>query len=308
VRLLFLGTPQPAALVLERIVRDGRHTIVGVITQPDRPAGRGGQPQAPPVRRMADTLGLGALVAQPATMRDAAMRDWITATHADVGIVAAYGEILQRDVLSLLPHGYLNIHPSLLPRYRGPAPVSAAILAGDAATGVSLIRLTRRMDAGPIIAQATVLLPDDARTGPLTDALFALGADVLLAALDALARGAMTERAQDEAAATYTRLLTRDDGRISWEQPAQQIERMVRAYDPWPGAWCLWRGAPLRILDAAVDPAPTDAPPGCILPDMGIATAAGQLVMRVVQPAGRRAMTAADWWRGQRANADEYLR
>lgn len=306
-RLIVLGTPQPAALVLERIVRDGRHTVVGVITQPDRPAGRGGQPQPPPVRRTADALGLGALVVQPATLRDPAMHAWIAATRADVGVVAAYGEILRRDVLALLPHGYLNIHPSLLPRYRGPAPVSAAILAGDAATGVSLMRLTRRMDAGPIVAQTTVVLPGDARAGSLTDALFMLGADLLLATLETLAHGTLSERAQDEAAATYTRLLTRDDGRISWAAPAQHLERMIRAYDPWPGAWCLWRGAPLRILDAAVDPAPTDARPGCVLPDMRIATAAGRLAVRVVQPAGRRAMPAADWWRGQRAHADECL-
>ncbi|HEU5086514.1 MAG TPA: methionyl-tRNA formyltransferase, partial [Roseiflexaceae bacterium] len=182
-RVLFLGTPSFAAIPLEALARDGRFELAGIVTQPDRPVGRRGTPQPPGVKQRALALGLDIPILQPETLRDEAAIAEVAALRPDVGVVAAYGEILRRAVLALPPHGYLNIHPSLLPLYRGPTPVSSAILAGDQETGVSVMRLSAKMDAGPILAQRRVSLAPDAHTGPLTDQLFELGAALLLEVL-----------------------------------------------------------------------------------------------------------------------------
>ncbi len=299
-RILFLGTPSFAAIPLRALVAAG-HEIVGVVTQPDRPAGRARTLQAPPVKVAAVELGLPIL--QPATLNDEHTLETLRALRPDVGVVAAYGEILRKRVLELPRLGYLNIHPSLLPLYRGPTPVSAAIMAGDEITGVSIIKLVRAMDAGPILAQATIPLPGDARTGPLTEQLFEIGADLLVGILPLYARGELQPQPQDDSQASYCRMLTRADGRIDWSLPAIVIERMTRAYDPWPGAWTTWRGQVLKIGAARVDPDwRGDDSPGTIVDAQAckIATGSGALDVLEVQPAGRRMMPARDWLRGQR--------
>src|SRR3954447_15140042 len=246
-RILFLGTPTFAAWPLRRLV-DAGHEIVGVVTQPDRPAGRSRALQAPPVKQVAVELGIPFL--QPPTLRDESVVDLLRALRPDVGVVAAYGEILRRVVLEIPPLGYLNIHPSLLPLYRGPAPVAAAIRNGDSAAGVSVILLERAMDAGPILVQATVPLDGSEHTGPLTDRLFELGADLLVKALPLYATGELQPTTQDHDRATFTKMLTRDDGRLDWSLPAVELERAVRAFDPWPGTWTTLDGQPLKILRA----------------------------------------------------------
>lgn len=299
-RVLFLGTPAFAAIPLRALVEAG-HEIVGVVTQPDRPAGRSKAPQAPPVKVAA--LELGVPVLQPSTLRDESVVEQLAALQPDVGVVAAYGEILRKNVLAIPPLGYLNIHPSLLPLYRGPTPVAAALLNGDAVTGVSIIRLVRAMDAGPIVAQATLPLPPDSRTGPLTDELFTIGAQLLTGALPLYASGELEPQPQDESQATYCKLLTKEDGRIDWTQPAAVIERAIRAYDPWPGAFTTWHGQMLKIGAARID---TDwrgeAAPGTVLdgPELRVATGSGAVVISELQPAGKRMMAANDWLRGQR--------
>ncbi|NJP05969.1 MAG: methionyl-tRNA formyltransferase [Chloroflexaceae bacterium] len=216
-----------------------------------------------------------------------------------------YGEILRRNVLNLLPLGYLNIHPSLLPLYRGPAPVAGAILAGDSETGVTIMKLTRQMDSGPILAQATVPLLPDARTGPLTEELFRLGSAMLLQVLPRYAQGQLHPQPQDESQASFTQLLHKNDGLIDWSQPAVVIERMTRAYDPWPMAFTIWRGQHLkvRVVRALPSRHDTSASPGTL-----IALAEGPLVVTggglcellEVHPAGKRPMSAAQWLSGQR--------
>src|SRR5688500_12150035 len=177
-RIIFLGTPDFAAIPLEALANDQRYTVVGVVTQPDRPAGRGRAPEPPPVKHAALRLGIPVLQAE--TLRDPAAVERLVALRPDVGVVAAYGEILRKNVLAIPPLGYLNIHPSLLPRHRGPTPVSGAILAGDAETGVTVMLLDAKMDAGPILAQQRVPLPPDARSDALTEQLFMLGSALLL--------------------------------------------------------------------------------------------------------------------------------
>ena len=179
-RLIFLGSPQFAVHPLEALAAAG-HTIAAVITQPDRPAGRDRRLTPPPVKLAAQALGLPVL--QPESLRDPAVVEQLAALRPDVGVVAAYGEILRKNVLAIPPLGYLNIHPSLLPLHRGPTPVAGAIMAGERETGVSVMRLDPGMDSGPLLAQVVVALPADARAGPLTDALFQLGARLLVDSL-----------------------------------------------------------------------------------------------------------------------------
>jgi methionyl-tRNA formyltransferase len=298
-RVLFLGTPTFAALPLRALAEAG-HQIVAVVTQPDRPVGRSKTPQAPPVKVAA--LELGIPVLQPPTLRDPLVVEQLQALQPDVGVVAAYGEILRNTVLTIPPLGYLNIHPSLLPLYRGPTPVAAALLAGDTITGVSVIRLARAMDAGPIVAQATLPLPPDARTGPLTDQLFTIGSQLLVGVLPLYAGGELEPQPQDESQATYCQLLRKEDGLIDWTLPALVIERKIRAFDPWPGTFTMLHGQPLKIGAARVDADWRGAEePGTVLegPVLRVATGSGALDLLEIQPAGKRMMPSAEWLRGQ---------
>lgn len=298
-RVVFLGTPAFAALPLRALVAAG-HEVVGVVTQPDRPAGRGGALQPPPVKVVANELGLPVL--QPATLKDPAAVEELRALGPEVGVVAAYGEILRQKVLDLPPLGYLNIHPSLLPLYRGPSPVAAAILAGDDMTGVSVMLLERAMDAGPILAQAVVPLPRTARAGPLTDELFGLGADLLIRVLPLYKSGELQPIAQDHSAATFSGMLSKADGALDWTLPALVLERKVRGLDPWPGAWTTLYTSQIKILAAQVDPEHVDLPPGSLVPGstLRVATGSGLLELTSIQPAGKRPMAGTDWLRGLR--------
>ncbi|NNJ11310.1 methionyl-tRNA formyltransferase [Chloroflexales bacterium ZM16-3] len=302
-RVVFMGSPAFAALPLEALVAAG-HELVAVVTQPDRPAGRQRQLTPPPVKVAAERLGLPVL--QPETLRDPAVVAQLEALRPDVGVVAAYGEILRRNVLSIPPLGYLNIHPSLLPLHRGPTPVVGAILAGDRETGVTLMRLDPGMDSGPILAQAVVDLPPTARAGSLTDELFVLGSRLLIEALPPYASGVLVPRPQDHSLATVTRLLKKEDGAVDWTRPALVIERMTRAYDPWPGAQTSWRGQGLRLIAAAVDAdwSGPQAPGEIIGQGSGrgplVATGSGALEIRELQPAGRRPMSGDAWLAGLR--------
>ncbi len=317
IRIVFLGTPTPAALALGTIAAHPGIEVVGVVTQPDRPGLRGQALQPPPVKQAAIELGLMPIL-QPESTRDPAFVEQLAALAPQLGVIAAYGEILRKNVLESIPAGYLNIHPSLLPLYRGPTPVPAAILNGDAETGVTLMRLSRKMDAGPILAQRRLALGLEARSGPLLDQLFQLGAQLLLEHIDAYLAGKLIPQPQDESQASYTTLLSREHGRIDWARPAVYIERMTRAYDPWPGAYSLWRGQPLRILAALPQAAQEHAIsagvqpmlPGGLLQhnqQLFVITGNGLLQLLSVQPSGKRAMSAIDWWRGTRAMDNERL-
>ncbi len=308
-RIVFLGSPAFAVYPLNALAQAG-YEIVGVVTQPDRPAGRKRTMTPPPVKEAAQQLDLP--IIQPSTLRDPAVVAQLEALHPDVGIVAAYGEILRKAVLAIPPLGYLNIHPSLLPLHRGPMPVAGAILAGDTETGVTIIKLTPGMDSGPILAQATVPLLPTARTGVLNDELFQLGAQLLLEVLPRYAAGQITPREQDHSQATATKLLSKEDGLVDWSQPAQVIERIIRAYDPWPSAFTTWQGQQLKLLDATVQPDSVgEAAPGTIVGTAEgplVATGSGALELREVQPAGKRPMTGRAWLSGQQNAVGQRLR
>ncbi|MFV9506834.1 MAG: methionyl-tRNA formyltransferase [Oscillochloridaceae bacterium umkhey_bin13] len=300
-RVLFMGSPAFAAHPLEALVTAG-HTVVAVVTQPDRPSGRERRLSPPPVKLAAEALGLPVL--QPETLRDPTVVAQLAALEPEVGVVAAYGEILRKAVLAIPPLGYLNIHPSLLPLHRGPTPVTGAIMAGERETGVSLMRLDPGMDSGPILAQAVVPLTSTARASQLTDGLFRLGAQMLIEVLPRYAAGELVPVAQDHTQATVTRLLRKEDGQIDWSLPALVIERMTRAYDPWPGAHTSYRGLGLRLIAAMVVPDWVGPEPvGTIVGRTSageplVATGSGALALLEVHPAGRRPMAGAAWLGG----------
>ncbi len=228
-----------------------------MVTQPDRPVGRSARPAPPPVKALAQEHGLPVL--QPPSLRRPAALAALTRLRPEVGIVAAYGAILRPDVLDLPPQGYLNVHASLLPRWRGAWPVGAAILAGDAETGATIMRLDAGMDTGPILARRpTPVRPQDT-TASLQERLATLGAELLVEVLPAYLAGRLVPEPQDDRAATYSQMVRKEDGRLDWSRPAPELERRVRAMQPWPGAWTVWGDKTLRVLAATVLPG---SPPG----------------------------------------------
>lgn len=300
-RLVFMGTPHFAVPSLQRLVADDAYAIVGVVTQPDAPAGRGRALAMSPVKRLA--LEHDLTVVQPARLRRPEAIAALRELRPDVLVVAAFGQILPRAVLDFAPLGALNVHASLLPRWRGAAPIAAAILAGDAVTGVTIMRLDEGMDTGDILAQeATPIGPDDT-TGTLTERLAEQGADLLARTLPRWARGEITPQPQDSGLTTTCRPVQKDSGRIDWQQPAAVIARAVRAYTPWPGTFTTWNGRLLKIVAARVATGPAAAAPGTVLvvgDSAAVATGDGLLALDTVQLEGRRALPAAEFVRGQR--------
>lgn len=292
-RVLFAGTPGFAVPSMAALAE--RFEVCGVLTAPDRPAGRGRRPVPSPVRREADRRGLPVIA--PGRLDDAALRR-IAGVGAELLAVAAYGVIFPQRVLDLFARGAVNVHPSLLPRYRGAAPIPAAILAGDRQTGVTIQRMVRRLDAGPILGRRLYPLDGTETAGRLTDALAAAGADLLVEVLSRLAAGIVEETQQVDEQATYCAKVGAADGRIDWRRhDAAAVARMVRAYDPWPRAHCLLGGRRLNLLAARVVCERSDGPPGQVTGvdgDRGILirTARGALGVTALQLESRRAM---DW-------------
>ncbi len=311
-RVVFLGTPEFAVPVLRALVEAPGVEVRLVVTQPDRPAGRGRRLTASPVKVFAQERGLS--VHQPERLRGAEALEPLRATGADLFVIAAYGQILRQAVLDIPPRGTLNVHPSLLPRHRGPAPVAAAILAGDAETGVTIMLTGRGMDTGPILTQRRAPLERRETTASLTPKLFALGADLLLETIPRWLAGAIAPRPQDERLATVTRLFTRDDGVLDWSRPALELERQARALNPWPRAYTTLSGGKdcgrrLLVLYAlAVEYKPTPGgapPPGAVFTnprgELLATTGRGALRLEEVQPEGRRPIAGAEYLRANPA-------
>lgn len=272
--------------------------VVGVVTQPDRPAGRGRRAAQNPVSARAAAAGVPVL--QPLRLRAPEAIDAVSGLDPDVIVVASYGQILPRRLLDLPRFRALNLHPSLLPRYRGPTPVIGPILAGDAYTGTTLMLMAPRMDAGPILDQVKTPIEANETGGELRDRLAHLSADLLLRDLPRWLQGTIEPVAQDESEATYTSLLEREDARLDWSRPADELARRVRAFNPRPGAFTDWEGRPLRILTAT--PVSGEASPGTVVgvTDAGIVVGTGQglLVVERLQLPGGRAILARDGVRG----------
>jgi methionyl-tRNA formyltransferase len=297
-RIVFAGTPEFAVPPLDALHGAG-HQLVAVYTQPDRPAGRGQVLTASPVKRRA--LELGLTVEQPASLRSPAAVDRLRALGADLMVVVAYGLILPQDALDVPRLGGWNIHASLLPRWRGAAPIQRAILAGDAATGITIMQMEAGLDTGPMLLVRETPIGPREHAGALHDRLSLLGAEAIVAAIDAWQAGRLSPRPQPAEGATYAAKIGKQEARIDWTQPAVAIDAQVRAFNPWPVAETTWDGRQLRIWQAEPDAAmqPARAAPGAVIEAADgrivVATGAGALRLQQVQVAGRRAMAAAEF-------------
>lgn len=302
-RVVFMGSPEFAVPSLRALAAAGA-TVVTAVSQPDRPSGRGGRVQAPPVKLAA--LELGVAVLQPETLRDTAVQAQLKSLDADVFVVAAYGKILPQVVLDTPRRGCLNVHASLLPRWRGASPITAAILAGDTVTGVSIMELVRKMDAGPVISRVeTPILPDDT-TGTLEPRLASLGAAELVRVLPGWLSGELPAVPQDEDVATYCHLLSKNDGRLATSMTAEEAERAVRAYNPWPGAFVSYRSERLAIWRARVVAADSASPGATAVTGRhpAIAFGDGWLVLEEVQRPGGKRLTGEQFLAGERGRLE----
>jgi methionyl-tRNA formyltransferase len=306
--LVFIGTPEFAIPSL-RSLHSAGHTISAVVTQPDRPAGRGRTLSPPPVKTAA--LELGVPVIQPSNLRDPSAIEQLAVLRPEVIVAVAYGQILRNELLALPPKGVLNVHPSLLPRWRGATPIPAAILAGDTETGVTIMLMDEGMDTGPILAQTPAPITDHDTTATLTVSLAELGAAHLTGTLPRWLAGEITPIPQDGTVATVCRPLTSDDGVIDWSMPAVDIWRRVRAYDPWPGARSSAGGESIRIWSVVPLPAseeglvpgtivPMPAAAADIYPEAAFAVQTGDRLLAVLsaQRAGRKRLSSRELLRG----------
>jgi methionyl-tRNA formyltransferase len=310
-RAAFAGTPEFALPALAAL--RAHHQLVGVLTQPDRPSGRGRRISASAVKRAA--LAAHLPLAQPPTLADEAARALLAGWQPDVLVVVAYGLRLPRAILTLPRYGCINLHASLLPRWRGAAPVQHAILAGDRETGVSIMQMDSGLDTGPVLLERRIIIRPDHTGGSLHDELATLGADALLEALDGLAAGTLRARPQPPQGATYAGKISKAEARIDWTRPADEIERQIRAFNPWPIAETLLGHEPLRILaaralDLAAGHGGKSGPkrsendgnvrePGSIVAisadSMIVQCGQGRLAVTQVQRPGRRPVSAADY-------------
>ncbi len=306
-RVAFAGTPEFAARALEAIVAAG-HEIVLVLTQPDRPAGRGMRQQQSPVKQFA--AGLGSPVVQPASLRDPA--SWLPIIQAapDVLVVAAYGLILPQGVLDIARLGAINIHASLLPRWRGAAPIQRAILAGDRETGITIMRMDAGLDTGPILLAQSIPIRDDDNAASLHDALAALGSRLVVEALNALDAGTAKEQPQPQQGVSYAAKLGKSEALIDWQRPASEIDRQIRAFNPVPGATTSSRGTPIKIWQAELLGHLGDDPGVLVAAGTdGVMVACGTGALRIVslQKAGGKRLAASDFLAGFRLQAGERL-
>ncbi len=297
-RVAFFGTPGFAVPSL-RALLDAGHDVVAVVTQPDRPQGRSRSLLVPPaVKEIA--LAHGIPVLQPERPAGDLFVETLRRAQADLGVVVAYGHILRPAVLEVPPGGMINVHASLLPRWRGAAPIQAAILAGDPVTGVSVMEMEAGLDSGPVLLRAATPIGAHETAGELAERLAQLGADTLLEAVGLLEDDSARPEPQDDDAATFAPKVSREAARLDWMRAADLLARATRAYDPAPGAWALRDGEPVKLFHgSAVEGA---GEPGTVLAADGklrIATAAGALEVGEVQPAGKRRMPVTEWTRGR---------
>jgi len=299
-KLIFMGTPDFAVPTLKALI--GRYEIVGVVTQPDRQVGRGRKVEAPPVKVLALAHDLPVL--QPPSLRRPDAVAELRALLPEVIVVAAFGQILRAEVLDIPPKGCLNVHASLLPRFRGATPIAAAILAGEEKTGVTIMLMDEGMDTGPILSQATCPISPQDTGESLSARLARLGADLLIDTLPRWLAGEIEPRPQDHSQATYSRIIAKEDGLIDWSQSAVEIWRRSRAYHPWPGTYTYWRGNLLKVIRVEALPHWSgEGEPGQVMAlneGLAVATGEGALLLSEVQLAGKKALNIEDFARGHR--------
>lgn len=306
-RILFLGTPEFAVPSLKTLIGSS-HEIVAVITQPDKPKGRKLQLAPPPVKEIALAHQFECL--QPESLKEEGIQERVSKLAPDICVVVAYGKIIPSWLLELPPHGCLNIHASLLPRYRGAAPIQRAIMNGEKETGVSIMLLDEGMDTGPVLRQKAVRIAVDDNAGTLYDKLAAVGAELLGEVLDKIQEGKITSVPQDDSFATYAPKIEKDEGRIDWSLSAERIHNLVRALNPAPGAFTSYGNLRVKIWITRVEDGFGKTTPGTILEtkhSLVVATGIGALTLLRVQPENRDKMSGEEFVRGYRVKVGERL-
>ena len=296
-RIAFMGTPDFSVPALKAL-NDAGHEVIAVYTQPPRPAGRGQAPRPGPVARYATEAGIP--VFTPVSLKGAEEQARFAALAPDVAVVVAYGLILPQAVLDVPPLGCLNLHASLLPRWRGAAPIQRAIWAGDEETGVAVMKMEAGLDTGPVLAVRRTPISAEDTAGTLHDRLAAMGAELLIETLPRWAAGEIVPQPQPEEGVTYAEKIGKEEGRIDWRQPAEAVSRQIRALSPWPGAYTFVEGERLKVLAARPEQGAAGAVPGRVLDDeLLIACGEGALRLLRVQRPGKRPMAAAEMLRGR---------
>lgn len=307
-RIVFMGTPETAVFTLERLI-DGPDDVVGVVTQPDRPSGRGQRSVPSPVRQIAEKRGIP--VVTPEKIRDPGVMETLRNWNPELIAVVAYGRILPATILDLAPHGCVNVHYSLLPKYRGAAPAAWTIINGEKTSGVTTMRLVQKMDAGPIFLQEEVTLAADETTASLQTKLTPVGSRLLLETIQRLKEGSLTPQPQDEAGVTFAPMIKKEDGLVDWSQPAASLERRVRGFHPWPSAYTHWQGKLLKIHRATVVTKDVLGHPGEVVraDDNGfwVATGSGVLSLEEVQLENKKRLPGIDFIRGARVAEGDRL-
>ncbi|HJR61344.1 MAG TPA: methionyl-tRNA formyltransferase [Vicinamibacterales bacterium] len=301
-RIVYFGTPEFAVPGLRALIAS-RHPVIALVSQPDRPKDRGHKPQTTPTKRAAEAAGVPVL--QPARLKDEAFTEALRALEPDLGVVAAYGRIIPDAVLAIPRLGLINIHASLLPKYRGAAPVHRAVISGDPETGVTIMRIVTELDAGPTFASVRLPIGPDATTPDVERALAQAGADLVLEVVDQLALGSAVEVPQDDADATYAPKVERHEGAIEWTLPARRIHNLVRGLQPWPMVSAMVDGVRCLVHRTALTDQRTDATPGTITIAsngvLGVAAGDGRVLRLLeIQPEGKRVMPARDFLAGRR--------
>ena len=307
-RVIFMGTPDFAVGTLEEIIRAG-HEVVLAVTQPDKPKGRGKAMQFPPVKECALTHDIE--VFQPKRIRDDANVEYLKKYHADIIIVAAFGQILPKSILDMPRYGCVNVHASLLPKYRGAAPIQWAVINGDAITGVTTMRMDVGLDTGDMIAKREVRVAEDETGGSLFDKLADVGAKLCVETMDMLEKGTATFTPQNNEMSTHTSMITKELGNIDWKKPAVEIERLIRGLNPWPSAYTHLNNKTFKIWKAKVVTEDSDYQPGCIVRadkhDLIVQTGAGQLALLEVQLEGKKRMEADAFLRGNQVEVGTFF-
>jgi methionyl-tRNA formyltransferase len=303
-RIVFMGTPHFAVPSLEMLLSEG-YEVVGVYTQQDKPAGRGRETTFSAVKKAA--LAYGLEIYQPDSLRNPSEVERLLGLRPDAIVVAAFGRILPADILTIPPLGCLNVHASLLPRHRGPSPIAAAILAGDEVSGVTIMLINEKIDAGPILSQReTAIFPEDT-TGSLENRLAVIGGQLLMETLPKWQEGSLTPQLQDDGEATYSKRLEKEDGEIDWKLPATKLWQRVRALQPWPCCYTWWEGKRLRLIEVSPLPAGEGLEPGRVVDlkrsraVMGVRCGEGILGISRLQLEGKRPLSAVEFLRGQRS-------
>ena len=297
IRIVFMGSPDFSLPSLRSLAQT--YQVIGVVTQPDRASGRGRELKAPPVKLLAQELNIP--VIQPQKLREPEAKQQLQAWSPDLIVVAAFGQILKKDVLDMPRYGCINIHASLLPRWRGAAPINAAVLAGDEETGVTIMKMDVGLDTGPMLGMKSIRIKPDDTAGSLFEALSTLGADLLIETLPAYMDGKLIPQPQPEEGVTYAPMLKKENGLLDFNQPAVDLERRVRAMNPWPGAWFEWNGAMLKVHKAHVGQGKAGAGKRWVEQDQpAVGAGGGVLILDEVQPPGKKPMSGKSFLAGAR--------